>query len=90
LAGIPLLSDRMVRDSRVDLQSEVQRVMRDFFSLRLDDSLLHGDGASPNPKGVFSFALDAAAGGSPWEAVTNAKGEIVAAGGKPHLSRSTW
>jgi hypothetical protein len=26
------------------------------------DGLLHGDGAPPNPKGVFSFAPDAAAG----------------------------
>ena len=38
---------------------------------------------APNPKGVFSIAPDAAAGADLWDAVTVAKGEIVAAGGTP-------
>ncbi|GAA1593272.1 hypothetical protein GCM10009789_54130 [Kribbella sancticallisti] len=83
LAGIPMLSDRMIRDSRTDIVAEVQRVMREFFARRLDDGLLHGNGVAPNPKGVFSVAPDAAAGDDLWDAVTIAKGEIVAAGGTP-------
>jgi hypothetical protein len=57
--------------------------MREFFARRLDDGLLHGNGVAPNPKGVFSVAPDAAAGDTLWDAVTVAKGEIVAAGGTP-------
>jgi hypothetical protein len=66
-----------------DYSTEVERLMKEFFARRFDDGLLHGDGVAPNPKGVFSVAPDAAAGDDLWNAVTIAKGEIVAMGGQP-------
>jgi HK97 family phage major capsid protein len=82
LAGIALISDRAIRDTRVNLQAETQRILRAHFGRTLDDGLLHGNGTPPNPLGVLGIAA-AAAGTGLWAAVHTAKGQIVAAGGNP-------
>lgn len=82
LAGIAMISDRAVRDARVDLLGEVQRVLRTYFGKTLDDGLLHGSGVAPQPRGVLDFATEAD-GANLWAAVHTAKAEIVTAGGNP-------
>ncbi len=82
LAGIALVSERAVRDTRVDLMGEVQRVLRAYFGRTLDDGLLHGDGTAPNPQGVMENATSVG-GGDLWQAVHDAKGEMIATGGSP-------
>ena len=82
LAGIPMISERALRDSRVDLLAEVQRVLRLYFGKTLDDGLLHGDGTPPNPQGVLEIA-PAASGATLWESVHDAKAGIVSNGGVP-------
>ncbi|TIC83864.1 phage major capsid protein [Nocardioides sp. GY 10113] len=82
LAGIPLVSERAVRDTKVNLLAEVQRVLRLYFGRVLDDGLLHGNGTAPNPTGVFSFAEEAT-GTDLWSSVHAAKAAIVTAGGSP-------
>ena len=81
LAGIPLVSDRAIRDTRVDLLGEVQRALRTFFGRQLDDGLLHGD-AAPEPVGVFTFAANVG-GPTLWEATHAAKAAIISNGGTP-------
>ncbi len=82
LAGIAMISDRAVRDARVDLLGEVQRVLRTYFGKTLDDGLLHGSGVAPEPRGVLDFATEAD-GATLWAAVHTAKAGIVTAGGTP-------
>jgi hypothetical protein len=80
LGGIPMITNRAVRDSAVNLLADLRRILRDYLGTVLDDGLLHGSGTEPGLPSVVALAT-AWTGADLWDATGAAVGEFAAAGG---------
>lgn len=60
LAGIVLASLEAVHDEDWPIEKQVEQVMRDTFSAKLDRDLIGGDGENATPRGVLAVAPETA------------------------------
>lgn len=88
LAGTVLVSRESVDDTEFPITQQVEQILRDTFSAKLDRDFIGGSGVAPIPQGILGVADEVT--GADWLAATvTAKAEIATAGGVPsHVALS--
>jgi HK97 family phage major capsid protein len=88
LAGTILISRESVDDTDFPVTQQVEQIVSDTFSAKLDRDFIGGTGVAPIPRGILSVAAEVT--GADWyEAAIRAKAAIATAGGVPsHIALS--
>lgn len=80
LAGTILISRESVDDTDFPITQQVEQIISDTFSAKLDRDFIGGSGVAPIPQGILGVAAEVT--GADWLAATvKAKAEIATAGG---------
>lgn len=88
LSGSILISQESIDDTDYPITAQVEQIIRDKFSNRLDRDFIGGAGPHPTPTGILAVAAEAT--GADWElAAVAAKAAIATAGGEAsHIALS--